>query len=70
MYKYLDNINSPRELRELSVGECTELCSEIRNFLVKSTDRFGGHLASNLGVTELTVALHSLRLNKQLNSVF
>lgn len=58
MSKYLDNINSPRDLRSLSNDECVLLCGEIRDFLVTSTERCGGHLASNLGAVEFTVALH------------
>ncbi len=58
MYKHLDNINSPRDLDALSIGELDELSSEIRDFLVKCTSRTGGHLASNLGIVELTIAIH------------
>ena len=58
MNKYLDNINSPSDVRKLSREECVDLCDEIRDFLIKSSERRGGHLASNLGAVELTVALH------------
>ena len=57
-YKYLDKINSPQDLQKLDEGSITELCSEIREFLVENVGRQGGHLASNLGVTELSVAIH------------
>jgi len=57
-YKYLDKINSPEELKLLDEKECVSLCSEIREFLIDNVERQGGHLASNLGITELTVALH------------
>ncbi len=54
----LDGINSPEDLKKLSVGELNELCSEIRTMLIDTVSKTGGHLASNLGVVELTVALH------------
>ncbi len=57
-YKILNRINSPADLKSLDKREIPELCSEIRSFLVENVERQGGHLASNLGVTELTVALH------------
>ncbi len=57
-YKYLDNINSPEDLRKLSVDELTVLCSEIRDMLVKTVSKNGGHLSPNLGAVELTVAMH------------
>ena len=58
MYNHLDRINSPSDLKSLTVAEAEELCSEIREFLVSKVEKSGGHLASNLGVTELTVAIH------------
>jgi len=58
MYKYLDNINSPEDLKKLNIHELEILCDEIRDFLIKTLSKTGGHLASNLGVVELTVALH------------
>lgn len=58
MYKFLDKIESPSDLKKMNKNDIPELCSEIRDFLVKNVERQGGHLASNLGVTELTVALH------------
>jgi 1-deoxy-D-xylulose-5-phosphate synthase len=54
----LDKINSPRELADLSLPEAHALCGELREFLLKSVSETGGHLASNLGIAELTVALH------------
>ena len=56
--KYLDNINSPDDLKLLSQDELLALCGEIRRFLIKNVSVTGGHLASNLGVVELSVALH------------
>lgn len=55
---YLDNINSPEELRKLNVYELEILSSELRQYIIESVAKTGGHLASNLGVVELTVALH------------
>lgn len=57
-YRYLGKINSPDELKKYSDAEMPVLCSEIRDFLVKRVSENGGHLASNLGVVELTVAIH------------
>lgn len=58
MYEILDKINTPNDLKKLDKPELELLCSEIRNFLIESVSKTGGHLASNLGVVELTVALH------------
>ncbi len=55
---YLDKIKSPADLQGMSRAELDALCGEIRGFLVNSLSRCGGHLASNLGAVELTVALH------------
>lgn len=55
---YLDNINSPVDLRELNIDELGILSSELRKYIIESVAKTGGHLASNLGVVELTIALH------------
>lgn len=55
---FLDKIQNPGDVRSLPAGDVPALCGEIRQFLVKSVSRSGGHLASNLGAVELTVALH------------
>ena len=60
IYKFLDGINSPDDLKKMESKDIPCLCSEIRDFLVENVERQGGHLASNLGVTELTVALHRI----------
>ncbi len=57
---FLDTIDSPARLRELSDDQLTELATEIRERIIKVVSTGGGHLASNLGVTELTIALHSV----------
>ena len=54
----LDRINSPVDLKKLSPSQVELLCTEIRQFLLENVSKTGGHLASNLGVVELTVALH------------
>ena len=54
----LENINSSSDIKKLSRIELTELCEEIRKFEIENISRTGGHLASNLGTVELTVALH------------
>ncbi len=54
----LEQIHSPRDVKALSEAELSLLCGEIRNFLVEQVSHTGGHLASNLGVVELTVAIH------------
>ncbi len=58
MYKLLGNIDSPESLKKLTRAELKDLCAEIRDVLLKTVTVNGGHLASNLGVVELTVALH------------
>ena len=54
----LDTITCPADLRRLTVPELDELAVEIRQFIVDAVNRTGGHLGSNLGVVELTLALH------------
>jgi len=56
--RYLDNINFPDDLKKLKKSELPILAGEIREFLINSVSKTGGHLASNLGVVELTLALH------------
>ncbi|MCK4912999.1 MAG: 1-deoxy-D-xylulose-5-phosphate synthase [Planctomycetes bacterium] len=56
----LEKINSPDDLKTLSVAELEELAEEIRQFMLVSVGKTGGHLASSLGVLELTLALHSV----------
>lgn len=60
MYKYLDQVNSPNDLKKLKSHEVNLLADEIRTFLINSIAKTGGHLASNLGVVELTLALHTV----------
>ena len=55
---YLDTIKTPAQLKDMPPEVLEALCGEIRTFLIKSLAKTGGHLASNLGSVELTVALH------------
>lgn len=57
-YRYLPNINNPADLRKLKVEELPVLCNELRQDIIKELSVNPGHLASSLGVVELTVALH------------
>lgn len=54
----LSNINSPEDIKKLSQKEITKLAEEIRKTIIEVVGKNGGHLASNLGVVELTIALH------------
>ena len=56
--KLLDRVNSPADLRRLSDEQLGELAAEIREFLISHIAETGGHLSPNLGVVELTLALH------------
>jgi len=58
MSEHLSKIDSPQDLRRLSDAELVELAQEIRQVIIKTTSEHGGHLAPNLGVVELTIALH------------
>ena len=60
MYDYLDKVNSPEDIKKMSINEMDILAKDIRKFLVRSISKTGGHLASNLGVVELTLALHKV----------
>ncbi|MFA9949803.1 1-deoxy-D-xylulose-5-phosphate synthase [Dentiradicibacter hellwigii] len=57
-YPLLDTIRHPAQLRALDRKQLPQLAEELRNFLVDSVSRTGGHLSSNLGTVELTIALH------------
>lgn len=58
MYPLLDRINNPTELRKLDRKQLPQLANELRQFLIESVAITGGHLSSNLGTVELTIALH------------
>ena len=57
-HKLLESIASPADVRNLSRGELKQLAAELRDFVVQSVSQTGGHLSSNLGTIELTIALH------------
>lgn len=59
-YKILNTINSPDDVKKLNKEQTELLCSEIRNEIIDVVSKNGGHLASSLGVVELTVALHKV----------
>jgi 1-deoxy-D-xylulose-5-phosphate synthase len=54
----LNTINNPADLRQLSRSQLTPLAEELRNYVIDSVSKTGGHLSSNLGTVELTIALH------------
>lgn len=56
--KYLNKIHSPADLKKLNSSEYPELAQEIRDVLIDTVSKNGGHLASNLGAVELTIAIH------------
>jgi len=56
----LEEINSPQDLKKLTLQQKKKLAEEIRNYIIEIVSKNGGHLASNLGVVELTIALHNV----------
>ena len=56
----LEQINSPEDVKKLTLKQKQELAKEIREYIIEIVSKNGGHLASNLGVVELTIALHSV----------
>ena len=58
MAKFLDKMESPKDLQQLSIAELKELTQEIREYIIECVSKTGGHLASNLGLVEATVAMH------------
>ena len=56
----LEQINSPEDVKKLTLKEKQKLAEEIRKYIIEVVAENGGHLASNLGVVELTIALHSI----------
>jgi 1-deoxy-D-xylulose-5-phosphate synthase len=57
-YKYLNKINSPADLRKLSVSELKNVSDEVREFIIDTISKTGGHLGAGLGTVELAVVLH------------
>ena len=66
----LDKINSPADVKKLSDEQLKQLAAEIRQLLIKVISHTGGHLAPNLGVVELTLALHKVFTTPQDKLVF
>ena len=56
----IHDIENPEFLKDLNIDELKTLSTDIRSFLIENVSKTGGHLSSNLGVVELTVALHRL----------
>lgn len=54
----LSDLNLPQDLKKLSISQCNHLCKEIRQILISTVSKTGGHLSSNLGTIELTMAIH------------
>ena len=52
------DIESPEQIKSMSIKELNNLAEDIRTFLIESISKPGGHLSSNLGVVELTIAMH------------
>ncbi len=57
-YAYLDRVNTPNDLRKLSLPELKGLSSDVRSFLLETVSKTGGHLGAGLGAVELAIALH------------
>ncbi len=60
MYKILDKVNNTEDLKKLDIEEKKQLAEDIRKLIIETVSKNGGHLASNLGVVELTISLHSV----------
>ena len=60
MNTILNRVHGPEDIRGLSINESKQLANEIREFLLAHVSKTGGHLSSNLGVVELTIALHQV----------
>lgn len=56
--EYLENINSPVDLRQISRGNLDDIADELRQFIIDIVSEYGGHLGASLGTVELTIALH------------
>ena len=57
---WLDRVNSPEDLKKLDLHALELLAEEIRSHIISTVERTGGHLGANLGVVELTLALHTV----------
>ncbi len=59
-FKFLGTVNSPADLKKLNINELEALAAEIRQFMINTVSKNGGHLSSNLGVVELSIAMHKI----------
>ena len=59
-YKFLEKVKTPNDLKKLNNNDLIELSAEIRDYMIKTVSKNGGHLSSNLGVVELSVAIHKV----------
>ena len=57
-YDLLYKVNSPRDLKQLSIAQLPLYCAELRRYIIEECSKNPGHLASSLGTIELTVAIH------------
>ena len=60
MYEYLEKIQEAGDIKKIAPKDMRYLAKDIRRFLIENVSKTGGHLASNLGAVELTLALHSV----------
>ena len=58
MYELLKTVNSPQDLKKLNMTELKQLADELRQFIIESVSKTGGHLASSLGCVEPAIAIH------------
>ncbi|MCD8338676.1 MAG: 1-deoxy-D-xylulose-5-phosphate synthase [Burkholderiales bacterium] len=58
MYELLNSVNSPTDLKKLTIPELQQLASEMRSFIIETVSKTGGHLSSSLGCVELAIAIH------------
>ena len=67
MSQFLENINSPADLKKLKREDLPKLAEEIRERLLQVISKTGGHLGSNLGIVELTLAMHTFLIAQLIN---
>jgi 1-deoxy-D-xylulose-5-phosphate synthase len=70
VYPHLEKIDFPSALKELNMNEMPALCMEIREFLIESVSKTGGHLASSLGAVEICAGIHRVFSAPQDSVVF
>ena len=59
-FEFLGKLNLPDDLKKLNINELETLATEIRNKMIETVSKNGGHLSSNLGVVELSIAMHKI----------